>query len=57
MPTCPFCGVATDQPHETQESCIQALHEEIARMRAVLAHVYSAAVPDPPDDEGPDSGV
>jgi hypothetical protein len=57
MPTCPFCGVATDRPHETQESCIQALHEEIARMRAVLAHVYSAAVPDPPDDEGPDSGV
>ena len=34
MPNCPFCGVATDVPHETQEGCIQALHAEIARMRA-----------------------
>lgn len=33
---CPFCGVATDVPHETQEGCIEALHKEIARMREIL---------------------
>jgi hypothetical protein len=36
---CPFCGVATEVPHETQEGCIEALHEEIGRMRAILQHV------------------
>ena len=50
MANCPFCGVASDVPHETQELCIQALHAEIARMRAVLSHVSSAEVPSPPDD-------
>lgn len=38
---CPFCGLATDVPHETQEGCIRALHGEIARMRQVLNHVRS----------------
>jgi hypothetical protein len=33
---CPFCGVATDVPHETQAGCINALHEEIGRMRGIL---------------------
>lgn len=55
MPNCPFCGVATEAPHETQEGCIQALHAEIARMRAVLDHVYTVEVPDPPDVD-PDPG-
>jgi hypothetical protein len=32
---CPFCGVASG-PHETQESCIRALQEEIARVRALV---------------------
>lgn len=36
---CPFCGIATDVPHERQEGCIAALHGEIARMRRVLDHV------------------
>ena len=36
---CPFCGIATDVPHESQEGCIAALHGEIARMRQVLDHV------------------
>lgn len=36
---CPFCGVATDVPHETQEGCIEALHVEIARMRGILDHL------------------
>ena len=51
MANCPFCGVATEVPHETQEGCIQALHAEIARMRAVLDHVYSVQVPRPSDDD------
>lgn len=37
--SCPFCGVATDVPHETQEGCIAALHAEIARMREILESV------------------
>jgi hypothetical protein len=43
---CPFCGVATEVPHETQEGCIEALHEEIGRMRAILENVRE------PWDEG-----
>jgi len=39
LKVCPFCGVATDVPHETQEVCIQALNREIARMREVLEYV------------------
>lgn len=34
--TCPFCGVVSDVPHETQETCIDALQAEIARTRHVL---------------------
>ena len=48
---CPFCGVVTDAPHETQGGCIEALNEEIARMRAVLEQVHSTAVPGPPPQE------
>ena len=33
---CPFCGVATDVPHESQEGCIEALNAEIARMRTLI---------------------
>jgi hypothetical protein len=36
---CPFCGVATDVPHEKQELCIAALHAEIARMRDLVRRV------------------
>ncbi len=50
MSTCPFCGVVTETPHETQEGCIAALHAEIERVRAVLAQVKSAEVPVPRDD-------
>ena len=53
MPICPFCGIATDTPHETQEGCIEALQAEIARVRAVLTHVQSVDVPRdmPTEDE------
>ena len=36
---CPFCGLGTDLPHETQEACIAALNGEIARMRQVVSHL------------------
>jgi hypothetical protein len=36
---CPFCGITTAVPHETQELCIAALHGEIALMRAMVDRV------------------
>ena len=51
---CPYCGVSTDVAHETQEACIEALRAEISRVRRVLDHVRSAAVPGPverPDEK------
>ena len=52
---CPFCGVATDSPHDTQEGCIEALQAEIARVRGILdapmlTHL-SDRRPPPPDRE------
>ena len=44
---CPFCGLATDVPHETQEGCIEALHEEIARVREILGLVKPRDTPPP----------
>lgn len=36
---CPFCGMASDVPHESQEVCIAALHAEIQRTRQILESV------------------
>lgn len=36
---CPFCGMATAVPHETQEGCIRALNAEIVRTRQILESV------------------
>lgn len=36
---CPFCGLATESPHESQQGCIAALHREIGRIRHVLESV------------------
>ena len=48
---CPFCGVATEVAHETQEGCIAALHGEIGRMRGILSTLRPAgAVPAPDVD-------
>ena len=33
---CPFCGVDTQVPHDTQQACIQALQAEIERVRRLL---------------------
>ncbi len=41
---CPFCGVISEAPHETQEACIAALHTEIGRMRGILAALRPAGV-------------
>lgn len=36
MRVCPFCGLATETPHETQEACIEALQVEISRVREIV---------------------
>lgn len=36
MSVCPFCGLATGSPHETQAACIEALHAEISRVREIV---------------------
>ena len=36
---CPFCGIVSDHPHETQAACIEALRAEISRTRQVLERV------------------
>jgi hypothetical protein len=57
---CPFCGVSAQVPHETQEACIGALHEEITRLRDImhglkLALGSSLSGDDPNQAAGPDS--
>jgi hypothetical protein len=36
MRVCPFCGIATELPHETQLACIDALQAEISRVREMV---------------------
>jgi hypothetical protein len=40
---CPFCGVASETPHDSQEACIQALRAEIARAQALLTRLGGVA--------------
>jgi hypothetical protein len=47
---CPFCGAITGLPHESQEACIVALQEEIARTREIVERVKPHADTDPGDD-------
>ena len=49
--TCPFCGVTTYVNHENQAGCIAALHEEIDRMRGILASLKPTGVPALEPDE------
>jgi hypothetical protein len=42
---CPFCGVVSEAPHETQQACIEALQSEIARTRRVLENVTEPLPP------------
>jgi hypothetical protein len=55
--SCPFCGLGTDVPHETQEGCIEALHVEIARMRGILDHLRPLGSLNPTHDQPEDTGV
>jgi hypothetical protein len=43
LTSCPFCGAVTDLPHESQEACIAALQDEIARTREMVERVRAAA--------------
>lgn len=36
---CPFCGLVSEVPHESQEQCIAALQDEIARTRDLIDRV------------------
>jgi hypothetical protein len=36
MTVCPFCGLASEVPHETQAVCIEALQAEVSRMREIV---------------------
>jgi hypothetical protein len=48
---CPFCGLVTDAPHETQQGCIDALHAEIARVREILELARPTSDTPPPSSE------
>lgn len=39
MTVCPFCGLATESPHETQAACVEALQEEVTRVRKIVEQV------------------
>jgi hypothetical protein len=39
---CPFCGVASEVAHCSQEACIEALQSEIDRTRAILSRAAEA---------------
>ena len=39
MIVCPFCGLATESPHETQAACIEALQTEITRVREIVDRI------------------
>ena len=49
---CPFCGLPSPHPHETQAGCVEALHREIDRVRNILNHVK-----DPLNRASPDEDV
>lgn len=42
---CPFCGIVSDAPHETQQACIEALQTEIERTRKILENVTEPLPP------------
>jgi hypothetical protein len=48
MTVCPFCGLATESPHERQAACIEALQEEISRVREIVERMKDATPPTPP---------
>ena len=56
---CPFCGIVTNVPHNTQAGCIEALHDEITRMRTLLGQARLLTEPPrgtPTFGSSPESG-
>jgi hypothetical protein len=58
--SCPFCGAGTSLPHESQEACIAALQEEIARTREIAerlkAQLHLVSGNDPRSETDPERG-
>jgi hypothetical protein len=55
--SCPFCGLASEVPHETQNGCIEALQREISRVRDILDHstlILRAQPPRPAPEDDPE---
>ena len=52
---CPFCGIASDQAHDSQEACIDALQNEIDKTRELLAAVDAARSEGPPAERRQDA--
>ena len=51
---CPFCGVVSEAPHETEQVCIDALQSEIDRTRRILDRMTEPRpAASPADDEDP----
>jgi predicted nucleic acid-binding Zn ribbon protein len=48
---CPFCGLPSAIPHETQAVCVEALQREIDRMRDILNHVKDPLTRVSPDED------
>jgi hypothetical protein len=48
MRVCPFCGLATQSPHEAQAACIEALHAEISRVRQIVDKLKEPEEPSAP---------
>ena len=56
--SCRFCGVSAHLPHETQEACIAALHEELTRLREIMQRLKLAlAEPVSGDDPNQKAGA
>ena len=43
---CPFCGVVSENVHDSQEACIRALQSEIDQTRQVLVQFGEPVAPD-----------
>ena len=48
---CPFCGLPSTLPHETQAVCVEALHREVDRVRDILNHVKDPLPRVRPDED------
>jgi coproporphyrinogen III oxidase-like Fe-S oxidoreductase len=51
--TCPFCGVPSSVPHESEAGCIEALQAEIELTRQMLQGSSGPGAPPPPSKDAP----